>query len=379
MGVVRRPTRSRTAGMYQECMGPRRQGGSAHAGLPAHRWAARDYIHTINFENWVLKGVGTSKTASKLWYREHAEFHFELFIEEHNKEYIDEEEKQFRFEIFVENMLKANQMNEQSDHAVFGITQFSDLTPEEFVNHYTGLDNSFNFTESECNDFYDSQIPNYNAPESFDWRQHNAVSRVKNQGQCGGCYAFSASGNIEGQYAIKHGSLIELSEQQIIDCDKGSKGCRGGSMPASFRSIIQQGGIETEDDYPYEASQSYCRFTPGIAAVRLTDCNLYSLRSQEKLKQLLYHNGPISIGVQASSFQGYHGGIMSDEHCNSGDVNHGVLLVGYGTENGRPFWTVKNSWGENFGEHGYIRIQRGDSAASCGMMNNGLMSSSVVM
>ncbi|KAJ8726656.1 hypothetical protein PYW07_001354 [Mythimna separata] len=328
-----------------------------------------------------LVTLAVSKKASKPLFREHAEFHFERFIEEHNKEYIDEEEKQYRFEIFVDNMHKANQMNEESDHAEFGITRFSDLTPEEFLNHFTGLADveSLNYTTSACNDVYDSQIGNYHAPESFDWRQHNAVTRVKNQGKCGGCYAFSVSGNIEGQYAIKHGSLIELSEQQTVDCDKGSNGCRGGYMPASFRSIIQQGGIETEAAYPYKASQGYCRFTPGKAAVRLTDCNLYNLRSQEKLKQLLYHNGPISIGVQASSFQGYHGGIMSDEHCNSGDVNHAVLLVGYGTENGRPFWTVKNSWGTSFGEHGYIRIQRGDSAASCGMMNNGYMSSSVVM
>ncbi|KAJ8729141.1 hypothetical protein PYW08_000722 [Mythimna loreyi] len=328
-----------------------------------------------------LASLAASKTAPKPLLREHAEHHFRRFMDEHDKQYLDEEERQYRFEIFMQNMERANQMNCQSNHARFGITKFSDLTPEEFVHRFTGLAdiNSLNLTGSGCNDVYDSQIPNHNAPESFDWRQHNVVTGVKNQGQCGSCYAFSVSGNIESQYAIKHGRLIELSEQQTIDCDRSSHGCQGGFTTTAFRSIIQQGGIEAEVDYPYRAKQQHCQFIPRRAAIRLTDCNLYNLRSQEKLKQLLYKNGPIAIGVQSRGFQGYHGGILSDHDCNTGRVNHAVLLVGYGTEKGIPFWTIKNSWGENFGEQGYIRIQRGERAMSCGMMNNGFMSSSVVM
>ncbi|KAJ8729142.1 hypothetical protein PYW08_000723 [Mythimna loreyi] len=322
-----------------------------------------------------------SETAPKPLLREHAEFHFERFIQEHNKQYSNEEEKLSRFAIFIENLEKAFIMNQKSGHAKFGITKFSDLTPEEFVYHFTGLRDigSLNITGSGCNDVDDSQIPDNNAPESFDWRQHNAVTKVKDQGLCGSCYAFSTSGNIEGQYAIKHGSLIELSEQQTVDCDSNSYGCEGGLMTTAFRSIIQQGGIESEADYPYKARQQSCQFAPGKAVVRLTDCNLYNIRSQEKLKQLLYKNGPIAIAVQASNFQVYNGGIMSDETCDSGQVNHAVLLVGYGTENGIPFWTIKNSWGLSFGEQGYIRIQRGENAASCGMMDNGGMSSAIIM
>ncbi|KAJ8726655.1 hypothetical protein PYW07_001353 [Mythimna separata] len=332
--------------------------------------------HAVLLVGYGVVTLAASKTTPSFSYREEdAKYHFERFIIEHNKEYIDEEEKQFRFNIFVENLLKANEMNEQS------ITQFSDLTPEEFVNRFTGLADidSLNFTRSGCKDVYDSQVPDYNAPESFDWCQHNAVTRVKDQEQCGGCYAFSVSGNIEGQYAIKHGNLIELSEQQTVDCDKNSYGCRGGLMTTAFRSIIDQGGIETEADYPYKAAQRQCQFTPGKAAVRLSDCNLYNVKSQEKVKQLLYKFGPLSIGLKAESFQIYHGGIMSDEECDKGQLNHAVLLVGYGVENGKPYWTIKNSWGTTWGEQAYIRIHRGENALSCGMINNGAMSSAVVM
>ncbi|KAJ8726654.1 hypothetical protein PYW07_001352 [Mythimna separata] len=320
-----------------------------------------------------------SRTAPEPFLREQAELHFERFIRIYNKQYANLEEKQARLKIFIDNLEKANVLNQQSKHAVFGITKFSDLTQDEFVQKYTCVVPPSNLTEFSCNDVNDHQIANQNAPESLDWRQSNAVTRVKNQQSCGSCYAFSVSGNIEGQYAIKHRQLIELSEQQTIDCDQNSSGCQGGYMTSGFSSIIQQGGIETEADYPYVAQQNACQFTPGKAAVRVTACTQYNIVSQEKLKELLYTNGPISVGVKASNFASYLGGVMMDQECSTGSVNHAVLLVGYGTDNGVPYWLIKNSWDVSFGEQGYIRIQRGEGASSCGMMNNRLMSSSTVM
>nr|XP_021198070.2 procathepsin L-like isoform X1 [Helicoverpa armigera] len=303
--------------------------------------------------------------------------HFENFIREHGKEYSSDEEKAKRFEIFVENLHRANELNQQSEHTEFGITQFSDLTQEEFIDFATGLPSNLNVTANSCRRITDAQVPNVQVPESHDWREHNIVSRVKFQGKCGACYTFSSTGNIESQYAKKHGSMLELSEQQILDCDRGSNGCRGGFMTSAFSSIIQMGGIESESSYPYAGRQQYCRFNPRRAVVRLTGCYQYTLRSQEKLKQILYSQGPISIGVKASNFNAYKGGVMRDEMCNAGDVNHAILLVGYGVENGMPYWLAKNSWGERFGEQGYIKFQRGDGHDSCGLMN-GLMASAEV-
>nr|XP_049691692.1 procathepsin L-like isoform X3 [Helicoverpa armigera] len=303
--------------------------------------------------------------------------HFENFLREHGKEYSSEEEKAKRFEIFVENLRRANELNQQSEHTEFGITQFSDLTQEEFIDFVTGLPSNMTLRTNSCRMITDAQVPNAQVPESHDWRKHNIVSRVKFQGECGSCYTFSSTGNIESQYAKKYGSLVELSEQQILDCDRGSDGCEGGFMTSAFSSIIEMGGIETESSYPYAGRQQYCRFNPRRAVVKLAGCYHYNLRSQEKLKQILYSQGPISIGVKSNNFHLYTRGVMRDELCNAGDVNHAILLVGYGIENGKPYWLAKNSWGETFGEKGYIKFPRGDSYDSCGVMR-GLMASAIV-
>ncbi|CAH1644659.1 unnamed protein product [Spodoptera littoralis] len=311
-----------------------------------------------------------------LFHAEDAEYHFERFIQDYNKQYASEEEKQAKFEVFKDNLEKANALNAQTEHSRFGITRFMDLTLEEFLNLHTGLNAGLNFT-GECNTVTDVQLPNVNVPESFDWRQQNVVTRVKNQLQCGSCYAFSAAGAVEGQYAIKYGRLTEFSEQQTVDCDSASSGCGGGLMTSAFNSMIALGGLETESDYPYAGQAEQCTFQASKAAVRLTGCNRYELNSQERLKQLVATVGPISIGVQAEGFQYYTGGIIADNSCNVGQVNHAILLVGYGTENGQPYWIAKNSWDTTFGESGYIRFPRGDNYNSCGVMNS-LMSTPII-
>ncbi|CAH1644658.1 unnamed protein product [Spodoptera littoralis] len=308
-----------------------------------------------------------------LFHTEDAEYHFERFIQDHNKQYASEEEKQAKFEVFKDNLERANALNKQTEHTTFGITRFMDLTMEEFLSLHTGLNAGLNFT-GKCNIVTDVQLPNVNVPESFDWRLQNAVTRVKNQLQCGSCYAFSAAGAVEGQYAIKHGQLIEFSEQQTVDCDKESLGCGGGLMTSAFSAMINAGGLETESDYPYIGKEQSCQFQAGKAAVRLTGCTNYHLSSQERLKELVATVGPISIAVQAESFLTYTGGIMEDNLCNEGEVNHAILLVGYGTENGQPYWIAKNSWDTTFGESGYIRFPRGDNYHSCGVMNQGMAS-----
>ncbi|XP_047042139.1 procathepsin L-like [Helicoverpa zea] len=309
---------------------------------------------------------------------EDATEHFENFIKEHGKEYSSDEEKAKRFEIFKENLRRANELNQQSEHTEFGITQFSDLTHDEFIDSLTGLRSNMTVGTNLCTMITDEDVPNVPIPEPYyNWQRFNIVSRVKNQRQCGSCYSFSATGNIESQYAKKYGSMVELSEQQIVDCDIGSHGCSGGLMTSAFSSIIQMGGIEMESSYPYVAVQQHCLFKPQPAVVKLTGCYQFNLKSQLKLRQALLSFGPISIGVKSSNFHVYRGGVLKDKLCNVGNINHGILLVGYGVENGVPYWLAKNSWGETFGEQGYIKFERGDDRDSCGVMND-LMASAIV-
>uniref|UniRef100_A0A2A4JB28 Uncharacterized protein n=1 Tax=Heliothis virescens TaxID=7102 RepID=A0A2A4JB28_HELVI len=308
-----------------------------------------------------------------------AEHHFETFIQNHGKVYASELEKQYRLHIFKQNLHEINRKNAESNHAVFGITKFADLTHEEFHRKHNCLKSKASeIAEGPCAVITDNDITYNDAPESFDWRDKNVVTPVKDQGGCGSCFAFSSTGNIEGQYAIKYNNLLSLSEQQIVDCDKDDGGCGGGYMDVAFRNLIKTGGCELEDDYPYSGKPHQdCQFDESKVKVKLTDCHSYNLQSQEKLKQLLYHNGPISIGIQGYGVQAYEGGIISDRQCNIGGINHGVLLVGYGSENGTDYWIVKNSWAETYGEKGYFRMQRGEGALSCGMMND-YMASSIV-
>ncbi|XP_075992762.1 uncharacterized protein LOC142987698 [Anticarsia gemmatalis] len=304
--------------------------------------------------------------------------YFEEFIREFDKHYIDEHEKAARFEIFKSNLHDVNVLNSE----VFGITQFSDLTLEEFSSMYNGfgrLNGTFN---SKCRVLSDKDIPAVQTPEQFDWTKQNAVTRIKNQGPvCQSCYTFSTTGLLEGQNAIKKKQLVELSEQQILDCDKRSYGCRsGGFMSWSLTSLMELGGIMKGADYPYTAKDGpRCLLNKNKIVVKVNRCSTFRLKSQEKLKQLLVQYGPVSIAIKGDNFQKYKGGVIKDQNCSKGAVNHAVLLVGYGTDPAEgPFWRVKNSYGTKFGESGYFRMVRGERAHSCGAMNEHITIAAIV-
>ncbi|KAJ8729143.1 hypothetical protein PYW08_000724 [Mythimna loreyi] len=299
-----------------------------------------------------------------------AEKHFENFLEKYERNYENEMEKQTRFEIFKENLERINRLNKNSKFGVHGITPFLDMSREEFNSKMNGLSAFHDDPTEACKYLYDEDIPFDDAPDSYDWRDHGVVTPVKDQGMCGSCYAFSAIGNIESQNALKTHQLLRLSEQQIVDCDQENDGCGGGLMNVAMRSLIDQGGVESEADYPYEEISKTCNFDANKVKVKLAYCLSFNLTSQEKLKQLVYHSGPIAIGIQGSGLQTYVKGIISDDDCDIGGLNHGVLLVGYGSEDGVPYWIVKNSWGTIFGEDGYFRMHRGDDSRSCSVMND---------
>ncbi|XP_061376951.1 uncharacterized protein LOC133318764 [Danaus plexippus] len=293
----------------------------------------------------------------RLYSLEEAPTLFEQFIKDYNKEY-DESEKEERFKIFVNNLKDINAMNERSSNAVYGINKFSDLSKEEFIKYYTGL------KQDSCpsNEHHKStDLPksfNITAPDQFDWRKKGVVSSVKFQGHCGSCWAFSVAGNVESIHAIKTGKLIDVSEQQLLDCDKNDSGCSGGLPWNAMRYFVANGAMSLKS-YPYVAKEGKCRYDSSKVEIRLKEYKHIEKLSEDQIKEHLYNIGPLSIGITSSPLASYNGGILIEECHRSYLINHAVLLVGYGKENGVKYWIVKNSWGQNWGENGYFRMKMG--------------------
>ena len=200
------------------------------------------------------------------------------------------------------------------------------------------------------------------APLHIDWTTLNAVTPIKNQGQCGSCWSFSATGAIEGAYAIKTGDLLSFSEQQLIDCSSeyGNQGCNGGEMNNAFQYAIDN-GICLENDYPYKAIDQTCSAVASCNKIKISRFVDVTKNNQLALKQAVA-KGPVSVGIEADTkiFQFYKSGIVSSITCGT-NLDHGVTLVGYGENNDVKYWKIKNSWGEQWGDKGYMKIERSDS------------------
>ena len=209
---------------------------------------------------------------------------------------------------------------------------------------------------SNCIKFDESDF-DYDIPESIDWRDKSAVTSVKNQGDCGSCWSFSSTGAIEGAYAIKTGNLVNLSEQELINCVR-FEGCNGGEMEDAFK-YVSENMLCKDNDIPYKAEDNKCSgCNDGIT---IDHCVEVPSGNETALKMAV-SRGPVSVAIEADTytFQLYNGGIFDSEKCGT-NLDHGVLIVGYGEELGVQYWIVKNSWGTNWGENGYIRIKRSDA------------------
>jgi len=279
----------------------------------------------------------------------------------HNKKYTSAQET-IRFGIFIENYYRVQKFNEANDDLQLALNKFADLTPTEFKQKYTGCGHY----QSDVNfiDAHTAKIQVGGLPDSVDWRNKGAVTPVKNQGQCGSCWSFSTTGLLEGIYFVKNGKLLSLSEQQIVDCDiSQNEGCNGG-WPYLAVQYAAKNGIELEDDYPYTARDGNCEFEQSKAVKVTSGYQFVTANSSDSLKAALVNN-PVSVLIEAdqSIFQLYSQGVIKTG-CGA-ELDHAVLAVGYQKVGLWEAFIVKNSWGEDWGQEGYVYI------STIGRLNKG--------
>lgn len=271
------------------------------------------------------------------------------FLIKFNKTYFIDDTIE-RFLIFHNNSLEVYKHNSELNNYHLKINHLADY----HLNEYRKL---LGYSPMK----YQSQnciLNNQNIPDSIDWRQKNVVTSVKNQGQCGSCWSFSTIGAIEGAFAIKYHKLINFSEQQLIDCDSENHGCQGGDMELAF-DYLQNHNLCSLTNYNYQASDDQCLYQQGCSnGPELKGYCQVEINNEYELKKAVAQQ-PVSVAIEANNlhFQLYSSGIFSYQKCGN-KLDHGVLVVGYGTENNQDYWIIKNSWGSNWGENGYIRIAR---------------------
>ncbi|XP_030542160.1 vignain-like [Rhodamnia argentea] len=281
--------------------------------------------------------------------------------------------KRKRFNVFKQNVMHVHRVNQQDKPYKLKLNKFADMTNHEFRSSYAGskVDHHRMFRGAPHGSesfMYEDDSP---VPPSVDWRKKGAVTNVKDQGQCGSCWAFSTVAAVEGINYLRTNQLVSLSEQELVDCDTAqNQGCNGGLMDYAFEFIQQRGGITTESNYPYQASNGTCNAAKENSPVVSIDGHEDVPANDEDALLKAVANQPVSVAIDAggANLQFYSEGVFTGE-CGT-ELNHGVAIVGYGsTLEGTKYWIVKNSWGPEWGEKGYIRMERGIAAKEglCGI------------
>jgi len=299
---------------------------------------------------------------------------FQDFQTSFGRTYKSVDEAEHRFRIFFDNMKKAESLNKANPRATFGANKFSDLSAQEFAAQYLMTKNfETEYVRPAEKDFTKSHPVNVKScnpdPTNYDWDSCGVVTPIYNQGQCGSCWAFSATETIESYYALAGYPLTQLAMEQIVDCDTAGsdEGCNGGFPSGAYQYVESAGGLEPLSDYPYTAEggeSGSCNFNAGEAVATVTGYTSISGESGMYSQLSSSSGGPISVCVDASSWQSYTGGVLSQ--CGN-DVDHCVQAVGYANygESG-AYWIVRNSWGTSWGENGFIYIEIGQDLCSIG-------------
>lgn len=267
-----------------------------------------------------------------------------------------------------DNIEYINKMNTNSMNGVsYEENKFINETFETFNQLYKGLFVKDKRLQSNCDAFHPT---GEGLPDSWDWRDYGVVSSVKDQGQCGSCWSFSATGALESAWAISTGQLFNLSEQQLMDCSRpyGNMACNGGLMDKAFEYAIDN-GMCVDTEVPYLAHRDFCsKDIKGCNKVaHFNDCMTVPENNENALKEAVFR-APVAVSIEADTktFQFYKSGILDSSNCGT-TLDHGVLAVGYGIEDEKKYWIVKNSWGYDWGEDGYVRIARNEDENSEGV------------
>jgi len=310
---------------------------------------------------FLLLTVFSGVSANVEWSR------FTTFQSRFEKKYEDIKELTHRFNIFNENVKDIEFHNKDTtQNYTKGINQFTDLTPDEFKLYVrnSGLLSTSTSTSLmfglKC-DEYKSSVDFSTLPDKVDLREQYMVTPVKDQGQCGSCWSFSATGAMESAHKKSTQNLVSLSEQELVDCSKRymNLGCSGGDMSHAFFYVIDN-GLCSESDYPYTAKDGTCQSSTCNSQIKLKGCYNVPANNQQLLKDAVMTNA-VSIAIEADTavFQSYKSGVITSKLCGT-TLDHGVLIVGYGVEDGIKYWLVKNSWGPSWGDNGYIKLERSD-------------------
>ncbi|XP_065221427.1 cathepsin L-like proteinase [Planococcus citri] len=292
------------------------------------------------------------------------------FKVQHTKQYETIEEEERRMKIYLDNEKKIAEHNERFENGEetyeLGINEFSDLTTQEFNELYlTKIDTNRNTSE----DFYILDSSMDDAPAGRNWVQEGKVTRIKNQGSCGSCWAFTSAAAIESHVAIRNSRLVDLSPQNLVDCVRECHGCNGGHQKYAFDYIRRNRGIAKEASYPYRGQQGYCRYNSYFRGATIQGYR--SVEANENvIKQVVGTIGPVAATLDARMLHQYRSGVLQRSECQNqrGTATHAIVIVGYGRQSGMDYWLVKNSWGTSWGMNGYFLIAR--NVNMCGIAND---------
>jgi C1A family cysteine protease len=294
---------------------------------------------------------------------------FQQWQAKHKINFSSQSESNYRFQVWQQSKIRIAEKNAKSagSGVTWGLNSLSHYTPEEFKARL-GYKRSGASEARNIPKLVNADVNQ--APSAFDWcLSEGKCTPIKDQAQCGSCWAFATTENIESVWMIGGNAQVVLSPQEIVDCDTGASGCGGGDPAQAYPWVVQEGGMDTASSYPYTGEQGTCNFQPGAVAAKISGDNNGFGGSENQMAANLASTAPFSIIVDASSWQDYTGGILPASSCGQ-SLDHAVIAAGYDLNN--QFWNVRNSWGAGWGENGYIRLQFGQN--TCGLTTEVLTS-----